>query len=74
MYVRAQRDYGNMRVSLTINLSGCQPFDIAVSGNKLFIISTANNIMVADKDSGQLIQPIFVNLNQDNKLVALPMV
>ena len=58
VYVRAQRDYRNMRVSLTINLSGCRPYDVAVCGNKLFIVSTANNIMVADKDSGQLLQPI----------------
>ena len=58
VYVRAQRDYRNMRVSLTINLSGFQPYNIAVSGNKLFIVSSANNIMVADKDRGYLLQPI----------------
>ena len=58
VYVRAQRDYRNMRVSLTINLSGCKPHDVAVSGSKLFIVSTANNITVADKDTGQLLQPI----------------
>ena len=58
VYVQPQRDYGNMRVSHTISPSGCQPYDIAVSGNKLFIVSTANNIMVTDKDTGQLLQPI----------------
>ena len=57
VYVQSQRDYTNMSVSLTINLL-VRPYDIAVSGNKLFIVSTANNIMVADKDSGQLLQPI----------------
>ena len=59
VYVQAQRDYRNMRVSLTINLSGYKPHDVAVSGNKLFIVSTADTIMVADKDSGQLLQPII---------------
>ena len=58
VYVRAQRDYRNMRVSLTINLSCFQPYDIAVSGNELFIVSSANNIMVADEDRGYLLQPI----------------
>ena len=57
VYVRPQRDYRYMRVSLTINLSD-KPHDVAVSGNKLFIVSTANNIMVADKDTGLLLQPI----------------
>ena len=59
VYVRVQRDYVNMSVSLTINLSVYQPYDVAVSRNKLFIVSTANNIMVADKDSGQLLEPII---------------
>ena len=58
VYVRGQHDYRNMTVSLTIDLFGYHPYDIAVSGSELFIVSTANNIMVTDKDTGQLLQPI----------------
>ena len=58
VYVHSQDSYLKMRVSLTINLSGCKPHDVAVSGNKLFIVSSANHIVVASKNNGELLQQI----------------
>ncbi len=57
VYVRTKRNYNNFRLISQINTT-YYPYDVTVSGNKLFIVSNAPHIIVADKDSGTLLDPI----------------
>ncbi len=57
VYVRTKRNYNNLSLISQINTS-YYPYDVTVSGNKLFIVSNGPHIIVADKDSGTLLNPI----------------
>ncbi len=57
VYVRTKRNYNNLSLFSQINTS-YYPYDVNVSGNKLFIVSNGPHIIVADKDSGTLLDPI----------------
>ncbi len=57
VYVRTKRNYNNLSLIRQINTT-CSPCDVTVSGNKLFIVSSVPHIIVADKDSGTLLDPI----------------
>ena len=58
VYVRSSRNFNNLTILCNISISSGYPNDVAVSGNKLFIVSSGSNIMVADKESGTLLEPI----------------
>ena len=58
VYVRSSRNFNNLTILCNIYISSGYPNDVAVSGNKLFIVSSGSNIMVADKESGTLLEPI----------------
>ncbi len=58
VYVRTKRKYNKLRIISQINTT-CYPYDVTVSGNKLFIVSSGHHIIVADKDSGTLLDPII---------------
>ncbi len=57
VYVRTNRNYNDLRFISQIN-TAYNPHDVTVSGNKLFIVSGGPHIIVADKDSGTLLDPI----------------
>ncbi len=57
VYVRTKRNYNNLSVISQIK-TPYSPYDVTVSGNKLFIVSNGPHIIVADKDSGTLLDPI----------------
>ncbi len=57
VYVRTKRNYNNLKLISEINTNN-YPYDVTVSGNKLFIVSEGPHIIVADKDSGTLLEPI----------------
>ncbi len=57
VYVGTKRNYNNLSLISQINTT-CSPYDVTVSGNKLFIVSHGPHIIVADKDSGTLLDPI----------------
>ncbi len=57
VYVRTKRNYNNLSLISQIKTS-YTPYDVTVSGNKLFIVSEGPHIIVADKDSGTLLNPI----------------
>ncbi len=57
VYVGTKRNYNNLSLISQINAT-YSPYDVTVSGNKLFIVSDGPHIIVADKDSGTLLDPI----------------
>ena len=57
VYVRSSRNIHNLTILCNINISSSYPIDVAVSGNKVFIISGGFNVIVADKKSGTLLEP-----------------
>ena len=57
VYVRSSRNFHNLTILCNINISSGYPNDVAVSGTELFIVTNGSNIIVADKESGTLLEP-----------------